>query len=55
MEMFITFKDGKHDWVDPVKSHYVKDNVLYVDNGHYTYDYDLSLVENYKLQPKGDE
>ena len=43
----VNFKNGKKDWIDPVKTlPYEKDGKLYVE-GVYTYDYELSEIDKW--------
>ncbi len=44
----INFKDGKKDWVDPVEDEPIeKDGKLFIDNGSYIYDYNISEIEKW--------
>ena len=54
-EIIIKLKSDDFDWIDPLTDVWVDNDTLYVDNGHYAYDYLLSDIEDYNIREYSSE
>lgn len=54
-EIYIKFKNGIEDWIDPVETCEEMGDLLVVDNGLHTYEYPLANIESYVRRPKHNE
>ena len=54
-EIIIKLKSDDFDWIDPLTDVWIDNGTLYVDNGHYTYDYLLSDIEDYNIREYSSE
>lgn len=49
-ELFVQYKDGSQDWVDPIKKIEITDDKIVVENGYGTYEFDRDKIEYHLIR-----
>ena len=49
-ELYIEYKDGTRDWVDPILEKTISETQIIVHNGGYEYSFDLENIKFYEFR-----